>query len=494
METQMAQKMQDLQQILPEIATADLHRFAQLLAARAGWELFRMNPIALAEAHGFDPYDLTRLFIGGTKVGLFEMHLHMLCPQCGSLEHSYGSLNQMEIQDVHCTLCDVTVEAEWDKMVEVSFSIHPSVCELGINPFTTYEEYGRYFFSANFVRPQELEAFVFQQSARGFAVVRPGAAVTFEAFDVAPGQRYHLVSLDKHTLFQLVVTGETAVEESVVEIEVSDSGFSATAVMLPAGRVQVRVRSTATQDAGLMLFLKDKAKFEQILATAETQPHFKPYLSGKMLLNNQKFRESFLIENLPNDLNLKISDLTVLFTDLKGSTELYERTGDVQAYKLVQEHFNRLTSIVAQHRGATVKTMGDAIMASFSTPEDGVRAAVEMLHALYGNDALQLKIGLHRGPALAVKANETLDFFGQTVNIAARVQSKAEAGEVWLSDAVWQEPTVQTLLQEQGLAASEQLVTLKGVSTPSVVWRCVVEEMKVLGGVAHAAGVGVQAH
>jgi class 3 adenylate cyclase len=68
------------------------------------------------------------------------------------------------------------------------------------------------------------------------------------------------------------------------------------------------------------------------------------------------------------DQGLKIVSLTFLFTDLKGSTELYARVGDLVAYELVRKHFHLLNAIVAAEGGAVVKTIGDAVMATEAYP------------------------------------------------------------------------------------------------------------------------------
>ena len=65
-----------------------------------------------------------------------------------------------------------------------------------------------------------------------------------------------------------------------------------------------------------------------------------------------------------------------MFTDIKGSTALYERVGDGRAYEIVRDHFSELTDAVRLNNGAIVKTIGDAVMACFTTPADAVRAAL----------------------------------------------------------------------------------------------------------------------
>ncbi|MFL5159484.1 MAG: adenylate/guanylate cyclase domain-containing protein [Microvirga sp.] len=69
----------------------------------------------------------------------------------------------------------------------------------------------------------------------------------------------------------------------------------------------------------------------------------------------------------------------MLFTDLKGSTDLYDRIGDLNALSLVQQHFERLRDVTVRHGGAIIKTIGDAVMAAFVEPADAVRAALAML-------------------------------------------------------------------------------------------------------------------
>ena len=108
----------------------------------------------------------------------------------------------------------------------------------------------------------------------------------------------------------------------------------------------------------------------------------KPFLTAKRLLTNQTFRDIYRTDTLDVDQRLKITSLTFLFTDLKGSTALYERVGDLVAYDLVRQHFHVLYEIVAAEAGAVVKTIGDAVMATFSTPDRALAAALRMREAM----------------------------------------------------------------------------------------------------------------
>ena len=108
----------------------------------------------------------------------------------------------------------------------------------------------------------------------------------------------------------------------------------------------------------------------------------KPILTAKRILSNQTFRDLYKADNLTIDQRLKITSLTFLFTDLKGSTALYERVGDLAAFDLVRAHFHALLEIIAAEKGAVVKTIGDAVMATFIRPEHALEAGLRMRSAM----------------------------------------------------------------------------------------------------------------
>jgi class 3 adenylate cyclase len=199
-----------------------------------------------------------------------------------------------------------------------------------------------------------------------------------------------------------------------------------------------------------------------------------PFLTGKRLLSTQSFRELFRTETLNPDDSLEIRALAMLFTDLKASTQLYERVGDLKALALVRQHFKLLRDVVAKHEGAVVKTIGDAVMATFSSPVHAAAAAVEMHQVIEDVPELQIKVGVHVGPCVAVDSNERLDYFGQTVNIAARVQALAEGREVVVTDSMLQSPGVADVLARARLPLAREEAQLKGIDAPVVVHRATV--------------------
>jgi class 3 adenylate cyclase len=203
----------------------------------------------------------------------------------------------------------------------------------------------------------------------------------------------------------------------------------------------------------------------------------RPFLTAKRLLTNQTFRDIYHADALDVEQRLKITSLTFLFTDLKGSTELYDRVGDLVAYDLVRAHFRVLTEIVGTETGAVVKTIGDAVMATFPTPNRAVAASLRMREAMRRlneerkrDDDLLLKIGIHEGPCLAVMLNERQDYFGQTVNIASRVQHLASSQAIYATGAVVDHEATAQLLAKAGVSPVSQRQTLRGIGDELAVY------------------------
>ena len=151
------------------------------------------------------------------------------------------------------------------------------------------------------------------------------------------------------------------------------------------------------------------------------------------------------------DQSLCVEGVTIMFSDITDSTRMYTRVGDTRALTAVKEHFEVVFAAVASHRGRVVKTIGDAVMATFLTPEDGLAAATKSILELDdlnkvrpADRPLFLKIGIHTGTCLAVALNGVNDLFGQTVNVAARVQGLAQSSEVIVTRATL--PTAEHLL------------------------------------------------
>ena len=134
------------------------------------------------------------------------------------------------------------------------------------------------------------------------------------------------------------------------------------------------------------------------------------------------------------------SNITIMFTDIKDSTQFWEENGDFEGRLMVDQHNRLAFPIIAHYRGVVLKTIGDAIMASFRRPESSLKAAVAIQQALAEKRkrdpqfAISVRLGLHTGRALVEKN----DVFGDVVNTAARVEAQAQGDEILLTEQVFQ--------------------------------------------------------
>jgi len=194
-----------------------------------------------------------------------------------------------------------------------------------------------------------------------------------------------------------------------------------------------------------------------------------PRLTARRLFASQTFHDLFRAEVFQDAEGFGIKDVTILFTDLKSSTQLYQQIGDLNAYALVREHYGVLNTAILNQHGAIVKTIGDAIMANFNHPQEAVGAALEMLSGIRQlnqssrHGGLILKIGIHKGAAISVTLNNRIDYFGSTVNIASRVQGSAGGDEIFLTKEIYNSPGVVELLQKQGCQIESIQIQLRGV-------------------------------
>ena len=155
--------------------------------------------------------------------------------------------------------------------------------------------------------------------------------------------------------------------------------------------------------------------------------------------------ESILAERVKLDEILKSEftrKVTIMFTDIKGSTSFYEQRGDFDGRLMVHRHNELVLPVISQNRGVLIKTIGDATMSLYEDPTDGVRAALQIQQQLREYNAgrtageqINVRIGLNTGLGIV----EEKDVFGDVVNVAARVESLADGGEIFVTEDTYKE-------------------------------------------------------
>lgn len=445
-------------------------RLETLLRSGTDEALYRINPIqfatekSIAEAEGID------LFLHACVAGLFDMDWMLVCPMCSDVVESFRSLRKLHTH-FHCHLCQSDYDAALDDYITVTFTVSPAVRSIRFHQpdeLSAWDYVFHYKMTPGGIMPDGVP---WSETAKGLVKVltriEPGSAASLEV-EAAEGALLGQ-DFDSDAQFLFQVTGETGVTPPHVPVML-DSGKCVPATAdIVAGKTVFEVRNAGRLPVVFGIL--------QLPAATSQRPklHFTPSLSGKRLLMTQTFRDFFRSEVISATEGIAVLDVTLVFTDLKGSTALYERIGDLNAYIQVQRHFQHLLDATVRHNGAVTKTIGDAVMAAFSNSADAVRAALDMREAVdqLNRDRPQrdfiLKIGVHRGASIAVTLNERLDYFGQTVNIAARVQNLADGDEICITEAVHGAPAVAEIIAPYKVARSE--AELKGISQAMSVYR-----------------------
>lgn len=239
-------------------------------------------------------------------------------------------------------------------------------------------------------------------------------------------------------------------EERAVRVPLEAGAYR---IRLPGGNAPLSVPAGGATEINLA-----NPSDEPALAVVERTAWADDAVTAAEVTALQVFRDLFVNEVVRPGEPVSVGSLAVLFTDLRGSTRYYREVGDAPAFASVREHLRLLHDVVAAEEGALVKTMGDAIMAVFRRPASAVRAVLRAREELAGRP-LDLKAGIHYGPCIAVNQNDRLDYFGSTVNAAARLTELSE-GDLIVSDAVREDPEVRDLLG--GLAIEPLEAELKG--------------------------------
>jgi class 3 adenylate cyclase len=451
-----------------------ISKFETLIRDGDDRSLYRVNPLAFARDRAMTEPEAIDLFLHGARCGLFEMHWDVLCPQSGMVLDSFGALRTLKTH-YDCGLCDVSGETDLDDFIEVTFSVSPQFRRLSFHEperLSVEDFHWNLRFSDTARLPGQQTRFVdvLRNFVRGMAFLPPGATTTLPA-DLGPGALSG-VNVQTQAGFKLPIAGEPAATPARVRIRYDGQRFSPASSAVPPGPAIIEVENTGSQRGSLLLLNWPP---EIVAMTVKPALEFDPYLSGGMLLARQTFRRLFRSERVDEREGLGIRQVTFLFTDLKGSTAMYERLGDLNAYALVREHFALLDAAAQAHSGAIVKTIGDAVMAVFSRPTDAVAAALHIRKEIgrfnreHGGPGIILKIGAHCGPSIAVTLNDNLDYFGQTVNVAARVQALADAGEICITEALHAAEGVKELLAGHPVAEFE--APLRGVEGDARVYR-----------------------
>nr|WP_244241685.1 adenylate/guanylate cyclase domain-containing protein [Leptospira jelokensis] len=354
-----------------------------------------------------NPDEVLFLFLHGCRLGIFTLSWDIVCPHCRGVRTSLTKLGDMPSKD-QCDVCEIDFDTTGVNSIEVTFHIHPSVrivekqMYCAAEPATkqhillTKRVGGRKSFSSNLL----IGSGVYRLRKKG-------------------DKKYRLVeSKQTHNQTDILWLPETNEEEIKV---------------IP--KPNLVFENDSEEDVTIVL--EERSEDQNSLRPSE-------------IFDYQEFRDLFSEEAIATNLQLDIGIKTILFTDIVGSTKFYETEGDHGAFLQVREHFIKTNQIIQNFRGVVVKTIGDAVMASFSSPLQALKAAKEMqewFHPENKHTPVRIRISIHTGNCLAVNLNSNIDYFGNTVNYTAKIQSVTNSGEISFSETIFRDKEIRDYLR-----------------------------------------------
>ena len=371
-----------------------------------------------------------------TKQGLLGLRWDLLCPRCQIGKESVLALDQLPT-GAHCPSCNIDYGRNYTENLELAF--HPS----------------------RSIRPID---------GREYCLFGPMSTPHVKLqLTVPPGENLSQDVDLPHGVYRLR-TLEPG-DETVVEWR--DGGFP---VVVAEGET---IRSGAAAPSGTVV-LENRSP-RNLTFIVEEHVWKRDALTAHRATTMQAFRDLFDEDVLRPGDDVEIDYVSIMFTDLKGSTALYERIGDSQAYHLVREHFATLGAAVRDNNGTVVKTVGDAIMAAFTNPVDAFNCAARIhadfadFNATSGKEAVTIKLGLQVGRCISVTLNNRLDYYGTAANKAARLEGQSLGGDIVMSQEFAQDPAVRPLLA--GFSPVQDAVPMKGFDEPVPYLRITAREL-----------------
>jgi class 3 adenylate cyclase len=417
-----------------EALTKRGHIVAERLAAHVleapQVELERMRPRKLARLWGVAPRAVIEASLAAVREGMLTLRWDLVCPQCRGAKVTATSLDELP-RGAHCPSCNIDFEGDFTRNVEVTFEPAASVRDIG---------------GGGFCLANPLETGHIKVQLR----VKPGEGKVSNGVTLPDGDyRARTVEPGGSTDF-------TIANGSIPSVTITDGD------------------PIIGDDGGNSIHILNMGSAERY-AVIEDRRWAQDALTAHEATTMQAFRDLFADAVLRPGDQVAIGRVAFLFTDIKGSSDLYNRVGDARAYGLVREHYAVLTRAVREHDGAVVKTIGDAVMAAFADPGNALEAALAIRDDIARSNgdaaagtgaaaAIVVKLGLHVGPCIAVTLNDRLDYFGRAVNLAARLQNESRGGDIVLSQTMAEEPAVAERLAS--LKPAAETARVKGFAEP----------------------------
>lgn len=374
-------------------------------------ELDRIRIKSVSRLLDLNPDEVLFLFLHGCRLGIFTLSWDIVCPHCRGVRTSLTKLGDMPAKD-QCDVCEIDFDTTGVNSIEVTFHLHPSV------------------------RIVEKQMYCAAEPATKQHILltkRVGGRKSFSS-SLLIGSGVYRLRKKGEKKYRLVESKQTHNQTDILWLpETNDEEIK----VIP--KPNLVFENDLEEDVTIVL--EERSEDQNSLRPSE-------------IFDYQEFRDLFSEEAIATNLQLDIGIKTILFTDIVGSTKFYETEGDHGAFLQVREHFIKTNQIIQNFRGVVVKTIGDAVMASFSSPLQALKAAKEMqewFHPENKHTPVRIRISIHTGNCLAVNLNSNIDYFGNTVNYTAKIQSVTNSGEISFSETIFRDKDIREYLRNNDI-------------------------------------------
>ncbi len=403
-------------------------------------QLVRINPYQLAQQLNVDKKALLIHFFYAVKTGLFNLNWDIHCPKCDSITDEANLLKMLKTKS-NCTNCNNKFDIHFDDLVKVTFTLNSNIKKIDINALEQAPEPSEAIISINLPR-WETKTITVDLEPKQYIIECP-------------------ITKAKGSL-----TGTWQQCDGIQQIKFSYYGdkFLPDKPFVAHGKTEIVISSNTNINGGFNLYAKQPF-------TSDADNADKVY--GFHCSNIPEFRNLFAYDVLATDVCFYIKDMTILFTDISCSTELYDKLGTMDAFGLVRDHFDILFDKIENNEGLVVKTIGDSVMACFEKPTNSIKAVLEVQQAFdeyntgkndWTEEEVNIKMGIHTGSAIIVNLNNRLDFMGPTINMAARIKALGRHNEILISEDILEYYEVKKSLLENGITQIKRFKShLKGI-------------------------------
>ncbi len=381
---------------------------AAFLGSASDQDVARIRPLELAAKFNVPEDAMIDACLHAAKLGALEMVWDVICPSCRIPSSVVESLEKIE-EHARCKTCNIGFDVDMSRAIELAFRASADLRQVETQTFCIGGP-------AHFPHVA--------------AQVRLAPGERF-ALPLALGPGFYLLrSPQLPRVHELRVTARGGVRRLDVTLGERTDG--------------------ATLTAGDQLLTIVNPEPREVLVRVERAGDRAYALTAARVMATAAFRELFPDQQLAPGRLMAVTQVTLVVAQVDDAQALFRELGDSKAFPVAARFFDQVAALAREYGGSLVKTFGGLALAAFERPVPAVEAALALQAAVDAHPVtagLGCRIGVHRGPMMALTQAGRLDYFGQNVELALSVAAAAPPAVVAMTSAVCQDAAVAERLQ-----------------------------------------------